>query len=285
MMFKNILITGGSGSFGRACTWHLLRNNKAQRICILSRGEHTQAAMRDEFQNDERIRWFIGDVRDRTRLTRAMEGIDLVIHAAALKRIEVAEYCPIEAVKTNVVGAMNIIEAAQDADVARVVALSTDKACSPINAYGASKLLMEKMMLAANNTVGEYGPIFAVTRYGNVAGSNGSVIPTWREQIAKAGIITVTDPNATRFWMTMSEAVALVLRTAETMLGGEFVVPELPAYRLGDLLEAMGTEGLECRIIGLQPGEKIHESMVEGKTSAQARRMTVDELRQALKYV
>jgi len=284
MIPKRILVTGGSGSFGTAFVHEALKHG-ATRVCVFSRGEHRQAAMREEFGNDERLRWFIGDVRDRTRLTRAMEGIDLVVHAAALKRIEVAEYCPIEAVKTNVVGAMNIIESAQDAGVPRVVALSTDKACSPINAYGASKLLMEKMMLAANNTVGEYGPIFAVTRYGNVAGSIGSVIPTWREQMAKGGIITITDPNATRFWMTMNEAVDLVMQTAETMLGGEFVVPELPAYRLGDLLEAMGTEGFEHHLIGLRPGEKMHESMIEGKTSAQTRRMTVDELREALKYV
>lgn len=280
----SILITGGSGSFGRAFARHCL-DQGIQRICIYSRGEHTQAQMRQELGDDERLRWFIGDVRDRARLRRAMEGCKWMVHAAALKRLEVCEYCPLEAVKTNVIGAMNIIEAAQDAGVSKVVALSTDKASAPANVYGASKMMMERMMLAANNTVGANGPKFAVTRYGNIAGSQGSVIQKWRQQIAASGPITMTNENATRFWMTISEAVDLVYGTLNTMAGGELVVPTLPAYRLGDLCNAMNDGGVEVCITGMGPGEKLHESMTEGEPSNLARRMSVDELREALRYV
>lgn len=221
------------------------------------------------------LRWFIGDVRDRERLRRAMDGVDTVIHAAALKRVEVGEYNPSEMVRTNVLGAINVIEAAQDSDVSRVVAISTDKACAPLNAYGATKLTAEKLMLAANNTSGAGGPMFSVCRYGNVAGSTGSVIPTWRAQqklveetfpmVAQKIQVPVTDPTCTRFWMTIEEAVDVVLWTVKNMQGGELVVPLLSAYRLGDLAEAMG---LEPHITGLGQGEKKDEMMISTHETA-----------------
>jgi UDP-N-acetylglucosamine 4,6-dehydratase len=278
----SILVTGGTGSFGRAFVRRLLELDTENRICIYSRGEHAQASMRAEFGNDGRLRFFIGDIRDRDRLRRAMDGCDVVVHAAALKRIEVCEYDPIEVKKTNVDGAVNVIEAATDAGVWKVVALSTDKACDPINAYGASKLLAERLFLAANNARGRAGPIFAVCRYGNVTGSAGSVIPKWREILKTSDTVPVTDPDCTRFHMRIDQAVDLVLRTIGTMQGGELNVPELPAYRLGDLAEAMGAE---IRVTGLPAWEKRHESMLPGYSSDMARRMSVDEIRQELAHL
>lgn len=270
----NVLITGGTGFLGRGLARTLLENKDVGRICIYSRGEHTQAAMRTELPDpDVKLRWFIGDVRDKARLTRAMEGVNLVIHAAALKRVEVGEYNPGEMVRTNVMGAMNVIEAAHDAGVEKVVAISTDKACAPLNAYGATKLVVEKLMVAANNQRGANGPIFAACRYGNVAGSTGSVIPTWRRIIAyqktqiaygEAPRVPVTDPACTRFWMTLEEACALILWTADNMIGGELVVPTLPAYRLADLAQAMG---VKMRIIGMGSGEKLFEMMISPEES------------------
>lgn len=274
------LITGGTGSFGRAFTKRLLANNLSERICIYSRGEHTQAEMRASLNDDPRCRWLIGDVRDGQRLKRAMQGVDVVIHAAALKRIEVGAYNPIELCRTNIDGSINVIEAAQDVGVTKVVALSSDKACQPISAYGASKAVMEALFLAANNTVGASGPRFAITRYGNVWNSNGSIVPTWR-RLLEAGAATVpcTDPDATRFFMTLEEAVDLVLHTIDIMRGGELVVPDLPAYRLADLAEAMGATVV---VKGLPKIEKLHESMVIGEPSDGARRMSVEELRKRL---
>lgn len=278
----SILITGGAGFFGRALVSHLLDHGTYDRICIYSRDEAKHALMRDQFQ-DDRLRFFVGDVRDVWRLTRAMEAVRLVVHAAALKRVEVCEYDPGEVAKTNVMGSLNVIEAATMAGVEKVVALSTDKACDPVNAYGASKLLAEKMFLAANNSRGKTGPIFAVTRYGNVAGSTGSVIPRWRSMLAKGHkTLPVTNPEATRFWMTATEAVDLVLDTAATMRGGELAIPDLPAYRLGDLCQAMG--GVE-QVTGMGALEKMHESMRTGETSEHARRMSIKELRAGLKLV
>lgn len=278
---RSILITGGSGSFGKACTKRLLTDPTVGRICIFSRGEHAQAAMRSELPDDSRLRWFIGDVRDVERLRRAMNGVDLVIHAAALKRIEVGHMNPSEMVRTNIEGAMNVIEAASKAAVHKIVALSSDKAYQPISPYGVSKAMMEALFLAANR---EYGwPHCAVTRYGNVTGSTGSVIPIWRAlKAACADVVTVTDPNCTRFHMLMDEAVDLVLNTAETMQGGELVIPTLPAYRLGDLAEAME---VKVRVTGLPAWEKKHEGMNDELCSETARRMSVDELREALKHV
>jgi UDP-N-acetylglucosamine 4,6-dehydratase len=238
--------------------------------------------MRDEYGEDERLRWFIGDVRDRDRLRRAMEGIETVVHAAALKRIEVGHYNPIEMVMTNVLGAVNVIEAAQDAGVEKVVGLSSDKAYQPVSPYGTSKALAESLLLAANNTRGKSGPIFAVCRYGNVAGSAGSVIPKWRETLKSITTVPVTDPDCTRFWMTMGEAVDLVTHTIETMRGGEMVIPKLPAYRLGDLADAMGAT---MDIQGLNGFEKKHEGMRDGLTSDMVRRMTADELKAGLEAI
>ncbi len=274
----SILITGGTGSFGRAFVRRALENGVG-RVCVFSRGEHAQAAQRAAHGADERIRWFIGDVRDRDRLRRAMEGVETVVHAAALKRIEVGHYNPVEMVKTNVLGAVNVIEAAQDSGVHNVVALSTDKAYRPVSPYGFSKAMAESLFLAANNTMRKHGPIFAVCRYGNVAGSAGSIIPKWREILRTGDTVPVTDPDCTRFFMRMDEAVDLVMRTIANMAGGELVIPELPAYRVGDLAEAVGAK-MDVR--GLASFEKKHEGMRDGLTSDIAPRMTVDELKVAL---
>jgi UDP-N-acetylglucosamine 4,6-dehydratase len=278
---RSILVTGGSGFFGRGFVRKAL-DLGAERVCIYSRGEYAQHLMRQEFGDDPRLRFFVGDVRDADRLRRGMEGVDLVVHAAALKRVEVGEYNAVEMAKTNVDGAINVIKAATEAGVRKVVALSTDKAYEPKNAYGATKFLAEKLFLAANNDRGMNGPIFSVTRYGNVAGSTGSVIPTWRAAMARGETVTMRDPEATRFWMTLDEAVQLVVDTARTMRGGELNVPSLPAYRLGDLAEAMGVRYVVTK---LDPGEKLAESMSDGNSSDKARRMTVDELREALTHV
>lgn len=282
---KSVLITGGTGFLGRGLVRELLERG-TERICIFSRDEAKQAAMRAQLKDtDDRLRFFVGDVRDRERLTRAMHGVDVVIHAAALKRVEVGEYQPGEIVKTNVLGTMNVIEAATDAGVRKVVALSSDKACQPVNAYGASKLMLEKLVLGANNARGATGPTFSVVRYGNVAGSTGSVIPNWRAAMEAGAIVTVTDVAATRFWMRLDEAVALVLDVAENCPGGRLHVPELPAYRLGDLLSAMQLYPAYHNIVvvGLGQGEKLHERMLEeGLDSSQVPRMTIDELRSAL---
>ena len=273
------LITGGTGSFGNAFAEYLLSNG-AERICIYSRDEHKQAVMRDRLNNNDKLRFFIGDVRDKDRLRRAMQGIDIVVHAAALKRIEVGHYSPDEMVKTNILGAMNVIEAAFDAKVKKVVALSTDKAYQPISPYGQSKALAESLFLNANNTYGEHGPKYAVVRYGNVWKSNGSVVPKWQEILKTSNEVPVTDPDCTRFMMFMEEAVSLVTNTIETMNGGELVIPKnLPAYRLGDLAIAMGANPIES---GLPKWEKLAECMEYGNCSDTARRMTVEEIRQAL---
>lgn len=284
---NSILVTGGSGFFGKGFVREALAQG-AERVCIYSRGEYAQHLMRQEFDNDNRLRFFVGDVRDVDRLRHAMQGVQLVVHAAALKRVEVGEYDSCEMAKTNVIGAINVIEAATSAgygDVQRprkVIMLSTDKACEPTNAYGASKLLAEKLFLAANNSRGADGPIFSVCRYGNVAGSTGSVIPTWRSALEHGKTVRVTDPECTRFWMTLEEAVKMVFRTALHMKGGELSIPDLPAYRLGDLAEAMG---VKFEITGLTQGEKVAESMRPGETSHTARRMPVQEIKEALEHV
>ena len=252
---------------------------------MLSRGEHAQAEMWEwiaPFDAERRLRFFIGDVRDRDRLRRAFEGVEIVVHAAALKRIEVGQYNAAEMCKTNINGAMNVIEAAHDAGVKKVVALSSDKAWQPVSPYGQSKALAETLFLNANNSRGSHGPIFAVTRYGNVWGSQGSVVPRWRRILETGDTVPVSDPAVTRFFMRMDEAVDLVIGAIETMYGGELYVPELPAYRLGDLAEAMGAV-MDVR--GLPAHEKLHEGMADGNTSDVARRMSVDELREALKLI
>lgn len=280
---KSVLITGGSGAFGHAFAKTMLLHNEVQRVVILSRGEYRQFQMAQELKpldSSNKLRFMIGDVRDRGRLRRAMEGIDTVVHAAALKRIEVGNYNPIEMVKTNVDGAVNVIEASQDAGVKKVVALSSDKAFQPVSPYGTSKALAESIFLAANNTRGWNGPLFAACRYGNVWCSTGSVVPVWRDMIARGeSVVPVTDPTCTRFFMRMDEAIGLVLDTIETMNGGELAIPSLPAYELGDLATAMGVETF---VTGLPPWEKRHESMSEGNSSDLARRMTVEELKSEL---
>ena len=275
----NILITGGTGSFGRAFTKRLL-NLDAERIVILSRDEVKQADMAEAFApHKSRMRFFIGDVRDRDRLRRAFEGVDIVIHAAALKRIEVGNYNPGEMVKTNILGAMNVIEAAQDARVRKVVALSTDKAFQPISPYGQSKALAESLFLNANNCSGEGGPEFAVTRYGNVAFSRGSVIPKWKEIIAGGHPVPVTDPRCTRFWMTMEQACDLVFE-AMVHMPKKILIPTLCAYTLRDLAKAMGA--IDMTYTGLPDYEKMHESLDADHCSELAPRLTVAELQSFL---
>jgi UDP-N-acetylglucosamine 4,6-dehydratase len=238
--------------------------------------------MRQHLGNNPLLRFFIGDVRDKDRLLRAMHEVDVVVHAAALKRVEVGEYDSGEIAKTNVGGTQFVIEAAQETGVRKCVLISSDKACEPRNCYGASKLMAEKLFLSANNSRGQTGPIFSVVRYGNVAGSTGSVIPTWSREHEQGRPVRLTHPDATRFWMTRKEAVGLVMRTIDTMKGGELVIPELPAYRLADLATAMG---VEYNVHGLNPGEKMHESMKHGETSNDARRMTISEIREQLKVI
>lgn len=286
---RSVLITGGTGFLGRGLVRELMARG-TERICIFSRDEAKQAVMRAEIADpDQRLHFFIGDCRDLPRLRRAMFGVDTVIHAAALKRVQTGEYDPAELVKTNIIGTMNVIDAATDAplDMApaprRVVYVSSDKAASPLNAYGASKLMGEKLVMGAHNARGRYGPTFSIVRYGNVSGSTQSVIPTWRAALAEGkGNIRLTDPDATRFWMRLDEAVALVLDVAETSPGGKLHVPDLPAYRLGDLARAMDLPR-PIRVTGLGQGEKLHERMIEdGPDSSQVRRMTIDELREGL---
>lgn len=281
MLARSVLVTGATGFFGRGFVRKALEEG-AERICVFSRGEFQQHLMRQEFNNDPRLRFFIGCVRDQARLVRAMDGVDLVVHAAALKRLEVGQYDPTEIVKTNVIGSMNVIEAAQQVGVPKVVFLSSDKAFQPTNAYGCSKSMAETLFLTSNGTGGAHGPKFSVTRYGNVAGSTGSVIPTWRHEQKFGRPVRLTHPDATRFYMTLDQAVDLVMRTAETMEGGELAIPNLPAYRLGDLAQAMYQT---FHITGLGDGEKLHESMSEGQSSDKARRMSVPELREALEHV
>lgn len=276
---NSILVTGGAGFFGRGFVREALERG-AERVCVFSRGEYAQHLMRNEFGDDQRIRWFIGDVRSVERLEEAMQGVDLVVHAAALKRIEVGFYNPDEMFETNLQGTRNVIRAAKRAGVSKVVGLSSDKAFEPASAYGISKAAAECVLLAANNTRGSDGPIFACVRYGNVWNSTGSIVPTWRARIASGGIdLPVTDPDCTRFFMRRDEAVELVLRTAETMQGGELAIPRLPAFRIGDLACALG---LPMSITGLSAFEKKHESMGPGNSSDRARRMSVDELKEHL---
>lgn len=271
---ESVLITGGTGSFGQAFTHRLLKEKSIDRIAILSRGEHAQAAMRDRL-SDDRLRFYVGDVRDRDRLRRAFSGIDVVVHAAALKRIEVGRHNPIEMVQTNITGTINVIEAALDADVKKVVYLSSDKAYQPISPYGQSKALAEGIV---RNTH-QGSTKFAVTRYGNVWCSQGSVVPKWQEILKTSDTVPVTDPDATRFFMRMDEAVDLVTGTIRLMQGGELNIPKLPAFRLGDLAEAMNAH---MNVIGLPEWEKKHEGMADGNTSDKARRMSVAELQEAL---
>jgi UDP-N-acetylglucosamine 4,6-dehydratase len=263
---KSILITGGSGSLGKALVSHLLSTTKVRRIAIYSRDELKQFQMRQDLLNDERLRWFLGDVRDSARLSRALHKVDFVIHAAALKQVDTGEYNPMEFIKTNVLGSQNVIEASIDAGVSKVIALSTDKASSPINLYGATKLTADKLFIAANNYSQSYGTNFSVVRYGNVMGSRGSVIPHFQSLAMQGKPITVTDKRMTRFWISLNEAVKFVLDSFEIMKGGELYVPRIPSMRIIDLAKAIAPEG-DIVEIGVRPGEKLHEEMISAEDS------------------
>lgn len=265
---KTVLVTGGTGSFGKAFVRAVLEQHpNISRLVIYSRDELKQFEMAQAFAPSEypALRYFIGDIRDEARLRRALEGIDVVVHAAALKQVPAAEYNPFECIKTNVLGAQNLIEACLDAGVSRVVALSTDKAAAPINLYGATKLCSDKLFVAANNIKGKRDVRFSVVRYGNVMGSRGSVIPFFLAKKGE-GALPITDPRMTRFNISLQEGVEMVLWSIENAKGGEILVPKIPSYRIGDVATAIAPEA-EHKVIGIRPGEKIHEEMITASDS------------------
>jgi UDP-N-acetylglucosamine 4,6-dehydratase len=259
---KSVLVTGGTGSFGKKFTEIILEENPPERLIILSRDELKQAQMKQRFSREEYpcMRYFIGDVREKERLWRAFDGVDIVVHAAALKRVPAAEYNPVEPIKTNVMGGSNVIETAIDRGVDRVMALSTDKAANPINLYGATKLCSDKLFVAGNNYSGKDGTRFSVVRYGNVVGSRGSVIPFFLKQ-RETGTLPITDPRMTRFWITLDQGVHFVLDNLERMEGGEVFVPKIPSMKITDLAEAIAPE-CDTEVVGIRPGEKLHEVMI-----------------------
>jgi UDP-N-acetylglucosamine 4,6-dehydratase len=286
---KRILLTGGTGSFGRAFIAYALQNLPVKTICIFSRDELKQSELQELYRDEKRLRFFVGDVRDRDRVKAAMDGVDLVIHAAAMKRVEACEYNPFEAVQTNIIGTQNVVREAIAAKVSHVVALSTDKAVNPVNLYGATKLCLEKIVTANNNVVGKRGTKLSCVRYGNVAGSRGSIIPLFKNQ-AKSGVFTVTDTRMTRFWITLPEAIQFVVRSVETMKGGEVFTPKLPSFRVVDLAKAVNPKAT-IQVVGIRPGEKLHEVMLSedenhGKrydSGSNTEFLTVDQLRELIK--
>ena len=263
---SSVLITGGTGSLGKSLVKHLLTHTKVRRIAIYSRDELKQLQVRELFNDDPRLRWFLGDIRDLPRLNRALHGIDYVIHAAALKQVDTGEYNPMEFVKTNVLGSQNVIDASIEVGVKRVVALSTDKASSPINLYGATKLTADKLFVAANNYSQAYGTSFAVVRYGNVMGSRGSVIPFFQEIAAQGKPLPITDLRMTRFWISIESAVKFVIDSLEMMTGGELYVPRIPSMKIIDLAHAVAPDA-KLEEIGMRPGEKLHEEMISADDS------------------
>lgn len=265
----SILITGGTGSFGKAFIDYALRELDPHRLVIFSRDELKQYEVRQLFHDDPRLRWFIGDVRDERRLLRAMHGVDYVVHAAALKQVDTAEYNPFEFVKTNVFGSQNVIEACIDSGVSRVVALSTDKASSPINLYGATKLTADKLFVTGNHYAAAYDTRFAVVRYGNVMGSRGSVIPYFRQLAAAGRSLPITDLRCTRFFITLPQAVRMVVDAFDLMQGGELLVPRIPSMKVTDLAQAIAP-GAAMHDIGLRPGEKLHEEMISPEEGRRA---------------
>jgi UDP-N-acetylglucosamine 4,6-dehydratase len=262
MHWKNqvVLITGGTGSFGKKFTHIMLDEYYPRKVIVFSRDELKQHQMRMSGFNHPSMRYFIGDVRDLRRLRRAMNDVDIVVHAAALKQVPACEYNPIEAIMTNIIGARNVIDAALDTDVKKVLALGTDKAVNPINLYGATKLCAEKLFVQSNAYAGSGNPRFSCTRYGNVVGSRGSVIPVFKEQ-RECGTITVTDKRMTRFWLTLEQGVRFVISCIEHMQGGEVFVPKIPSMRIMDLAEAVAP-GCDIEFIGIRPGEKLHEVLI-----------------------
>ena len=266
---KTILITGGTGSFGQEFTEIVLRDHDPKAIRIFSRGELLQHEMRLKFDDDPRLRFFIGDVRDRERVYRAMNGVDIVVHAAALKQVPTAEYNPIEAVRTNIDGAVNVIDAAIDNGVEKVIAISTDKAVHAVNLYGATKLVMERLFVQANVYTGAHKSRFSCVRYGNVVGSRGSVVPLFLEQ-RKGGVITITDENMTRFWITLEQGVRFVISCIERMQGGEVFVPKIPSMKITDLADVIAPE-VKREIMGIRPGEKVNEILLTEEEARHAR--------------
>ena len=263
---SSILITGGTGSLGKSLIEELLANKSVRRIAIFSRDELKQSQLRESYQNEDRLRWFLGDIRDLSRLKQALHGVDFVIHAAALKQVDTGEYNPMEFIKTNVLGSQNVIDAAIEAGVKKVVALSTDKASSPINLYGATKLTADKLFVAANNYSIAYGTSFSVVRYGNVMGSRGSVIPFFQKLAAQGLPLPLTDRRMTRFWISIEQAVKFVLDSFDLMSGGELYVPRIPSMKLVDLANAISPNA-KISEMGMRPGEKLHEEMISADDS------------------
>jgi len=258
---KTILLTGGTGSFGNRFVEIMLKKYKPKTIRIFSRDELKQWEMDKKFSGEDRLRFFIGDIRDKSRVERAMHGVDIVVHAAALKHVPVCEYNPFEAVKTNILGAQNIIESAINHNVEKVLALSTDKAVNPVNLYGATKMCMEKLFVSANSYVGSMRKTkMSCVRYGNVVGSRGSVVPLFRQQ-KSSGTITITDDRMTRFWITLQQGVDLVIKALDDMHGGEVFIPKIPSMNMTDLAKAIAPE-CKINIIGIRPGEKLHECLL-----------------------
>ena len=256
---KNILLTGGTGSFGRKFTEYVLHHCDFKKLIVFSRDELKQFEMAQVF-TDPRLRFFLGDVRDKERLVRALYGVDIVVHAAALKQVPAAEYNPFEFIKTNIWGAENLINASLDCGVKKVIALSTDKACNPVNLYGATKLCSDKLFITANSYAGGESTQFSVVRYGNVIGSRGSVIPLFKK-MRSTGKVRITDPEMTRFWLSLEQGVDFVIKCLDRMVGGELFVPKIPSMNIMDLAKAIAPE-CEIEIMGIRPGEKLHEVMI-----------------------
>ncbi|EIE97182.1 UDP-N-acetylglucosamine 4,6-dehydratase (inverting) [Saccharomonospora glauca] len=269
---SSILLTGGTGSFGKAFIDYALAELNPRRLVVLSRDELKQYEVRQQFGNDPRLRWFLGDIRDRRRLERAMQGVDYVVHAAALKQVDTGEYNPFEFVQTNVMGSQNVIEAAIDTGVKKVVALSTDKASSPINLYGATKLCADRMFISANHYAAAHPTRFSVVRYGNVMASRGSVIPLFRSLAERGESLPITHKEMTRFWITLPQAVRFVVDSFDLMRGGELYVPRIPSMRLVDLAQAIAP-GSPMHEVGIRPGEKLHEEMIAPDDSRRTLRL------------